>query len=196
VGILRAPKPASVDVLSGLGSLRHSPLFLLVVFMTALDASLFAQVSGEYEVKAAFLYKFASFVEWPSPSDAAPLCIGIVGKDPFGAILDRVVEGKVLNGRPFLIRRFKPGQNISDCQILFIGSSEKPRFRSLVESLQRPVLTVGDTPGFCQSGGIINMELLNDRVHLLINPDAAGKARLRLSSKLLSLATIVHEGGQ
>ena len=106
------------------GSLRRSPVFLVLVIMTALNASLFAQDAGEYEVKAAFLYKFASFVEWPPPSAAAPLCIGILGKDPFGAILDRVVEGKFLNGRPFLIRRFTSGQNISDCQILFISSSE------------------------------------------------------------------------
>jgi len=188
---------AACTVCSGHGgNLRRSPVFRLLLIMTALASILAAQDVGEYEVKAAFLYKFASFVEWPSPADTAPPCIGVLGEDPFGAILDRVVQGKFVNGRPLRIRRFRSGQNIAECRVLFISSSEKSRFRSVLESLRLPILTVGDTPGFCQSGGIITMEVQNDRVHLLINPEAAGKAKLRLSSKLLSVATIVYGGGR
>jgi hypothetical protein len=164
----------------------------------------FAQVANEYEVKAAFLYKFASFVEWPEEpgalsesgnSERQPAgsrrCIGIVGQDPFGAVLDDTVAGK------FAVRRFKPGQESDGCQILFLGASERRRLRAVLGRLRHAaVLTVGDMPGFCEQGGMINLGLADHRIRLEINPEAASRARLQLSSKLLSLARIVHESVQ
>ena len=170
---------------------RYATIVLPLLCLFGGRLVLTAQSASEYELKAAFLYKFAGFVEWPSPA-AGPLCIGIVGEDPFGAMLERVVKGKSINGRSFLIRRSKAARDLWDCQILFISSSEKSRFKSILDSLAGPILTVGDTPGFCEDGGTINLEVVDDRVRLRINPDAAEKARLRLSSKLLSLAIIVH----
>ncbi len=170
-----------------------------LVLMTLLwpIGSLPAQTANEYEVKAAFLYKFASFVEWPSESGNEPLCIAVVGQDPFGASLDDVVKGKSINGRGFLIKRFKPGEDTTGCHIVFISTSERSRVRSILDRLHGvSALTVSDIPGFCQAGGIINFELVDQKVRFEINPQAADRARLKLSSKLLSVAKIVREGRQ
>jgi hypothetical protein len=174
-------------------ALLRSRLFPSIAALVCVAVRLLANggQASEYELKAAFLYKFASFVEWPAPV-AGPLTICVFGNDPFGPTLERVVKDKSINGRLFSIRRPKAIHDGSECQILFIASSERPRFKSILGGLNGAILTVGDTPGFCQSGGVINLEVVDERVHFGINPDAAERARLRLSSKLLSLATIVH----
>jgi hypothetical protein len=154
-----------------------------------------AQPAAEYEVKAAFLYKFASFVTWPDDAAGGPLCIGVAGQDPFGMALDDVVKGKSIGGRPFVVKRFKPGQESPDCHIVFISASEKKRLPTIFEHLRAgTVLTVGDIVGFCESGGIVNFEVSEDRVRLQINLQAAERARLLVSSKLLSVAKIVGQG--
>jgi hypothetical protein len=158
-----------------------------------ISAPLLGVGAAEYEVKAAFLYKFASFVSWPRASDTAPLCIGILGEDPFGPALDRVVNGRVLNGRSFVVHRFKNAKDIAGCGILFISSSESRRLEQVFAALDgSSVLTVGDVPGFCEKGGIVNLETRDGRVSLQINVEAAERAHLQLSSKLLSLAAIVR----
>jgi hypothetical protein len=171
--------------------------FLPVALLLAAGSPVAAQVVKEYEVKAGMLYKFAGFVEWPgSPADAL-FCIGVLGHDPFGPALERAVQGKSINGRPFVVRRFKTGWEAGNCQIVFISSSERKLLRGILDWLSRkPVLTVGDTPGFCEDGGIINLELADNHVHFQINPEAAELARLALSSQLLSVASIVHGGTQ
>ncbi len=152
-----------------------------------------AQSAGEYELKAAFLYKFASFVEWPDALSNGPLCIGVVGQDPFGPALDEVVKGKSYHGRSFEIRRFKPGPESHKCQILFIGALEPKKLRAVLDGLQgAAVLTVGDVPGFCESGGMVNLGLAGNKVQLEINMEAAETAGLHLNSRLLSLARIVR----
>ena len=172
-------------------------LLLPVALLLAAASPLAAQVFKEYEVKAAMLYKFAGFVEWPATPAGAPLCIGVLGHDPFGPALDQAIQGKSINGRPFVVRRFKTGQGTGNCQIVFVSSSETKVLRGILDRLRRePVLTVGDTPGFCEDGGIINLELADNRVHFQINPEAAELARLVVSSRLLSLASIVHGGAQ
>ncbi len=172
-------------------------LHLAVALLLAASRPLAAQVFNEYEVKAAMLYKFAGFVEWPASPAGAPLCIGVLGHDPFGPALEQAIQGKSIDGRPFIVRRFKTGQETGTCQIVFVSSSEKKVLRGILDRLRRePVLTVGDTPGFCEDGGIINLELADNRVHFQINPGAAELARLVVSSKLLSLAGIVHGGAQ
>jgi hypothetical protein len=152
-----------------------------------------AQSAGEYELKAAFLYKFASFVDWPDADSNGPLCIGVLGEDPFGSALDEVVKGKSYNGRSFEIWRFKPGQEPHKCQILFIGALEPKKLHAVLERLQgAAVLTVGDTPDFCAGGGMVNLGLAGNKVQLEINVQAAEKAGLHLNSRLLSLARIVR----
>ena len=161
-----------------------------------LGSSTFAQAPGEYQVKAAFLYKFTKFVDWPQePGGDAPgsLVICVVGDDPFGDTLDKVVEGKSVNGQSIIVRRMKSIQNAQACRIAFISSSEKARFRLLLDFLKgSSVLTVGDTEGFAEMGGVINFTMEEDHVRFEINVDAAKRARLNISAKLLGLAKIVR----
>ncbi|MDX2032042.1 MAG: YfiR family protein, partial [Blastocatellia bacterium] len=127
----------------------------------------------EYQVKAAFLFNFAKFVEWPGeafPDGGAPLVIGIVGSDPFGATLDQTVSNKSVNNRQLSIRRLKWGQNLRSCHILFVSSSERRRMGQIVESLKgASVLTVGEMEQFNQQGGIINFLMEENKVGFEIN---------------------------
>jgi hypothetical protein len=185
-----------VDLLKQLRQ-RRAWLRGLVVWWVALAltaTALWPQSGGEYEVKAAFLYKFASFVEWPEATRHEPLGICVVGQDPFGSALERAVKGHTIGGREFVVRRLKAWRAGAGCHILFIAASEKPRLRSLLEQVQhQAILTVGDVPGFCESGGAINLSVVEARVKLEINPDATAKSGLQVSSKLLSLARTVHD---
>jgi hypothetical protein len=172
---------------------------LLLVICSFLPVFPAGHIVGEYQLKAAFLYKFASFVEWPPQRGTSPVrvpvCIGVIGEDPFGPVLDEAVKNQTVNGRDFLVRRFTSGQNPGECQIVYISPSEKKRIRSILDRLQgAPVLTVGDFPEFCRAGGIINLAIEDQRVRLEVNLDAAARAQLKISSKLLSVARIAHGG--
>jgi hypothetical protein len=182
-----------VDVLNWRHQISGGTWFHIVSLALVISAlPLPAQSGSEYEVKAAFLYKFASFVEWPS-SSREPLAICILGHDPFGDSLERVVRGKSVGGREFVIRRLKTWQSGDRCDILFISSSEQSHLNPTLDGLpQQAILTVGDLPGFCESGGAINLNLVDSKVKLEINPEAASKNGLQISSKLLNLARIVH----
>ena len=149
----------------------------------------------EYQVKAAYLFNFLKFVEWPSDAFAdplAPIVIGIVGDDPFGSALPEVVVGKMVQGRDLVIRRYHAGENMRGASILFISASEKKRLPQVLAGLHgASVLTVADMDGFLDSGGMIQFLFEDDRVRFAINVDAASRARLKVSSKLLSLAHVV-----
>jgi hypothetical protein len=155
------------------------------------------ELPSEYEVKAAFLYNFAKFVEWPAdtyPDPNAPIRLCVLGEDPFGRILDHAVLDKTVNGRRLMILRSRQVQELRDCHILFISASEKKRLPEIFAALQGSnVLSVGDTEQFAELGGAIQFTLQDNRVRLTINLDAAERARLKISSKLLSLARVVHE---
>ena len=165
----------------------------LCAVLAACLGPLRAQTANEYDLKAAFLYKFASFVEWPAEFANAPVCIGIVGHDPFGDRLEQVVKGRTINGRGFVVRRFRAEDGWTACQIVFISSSERKGLQAILERAHGgSVLTVGDTPGFCEQGGLVNIAVAGDKVRLEINVEGAEKSRLQVSSKLLSLAKIVR----
>lgn len=149
----------------------------------------------EYEVKAAFLYNFARFVEWPPEGrhdPGAPFVIAIVGRDPFGSVLDETVAGKTVGGRPIEVHRVPRVDEARDAQIVFVSPSERANMAAILKSLERPgVLTVGDTDGFALHGGAINFTVQARRVRFEINPAAAEQAGLKVSSQLLKLATLV-----
>ena len=153
------------------------------------------QVFNEYQVKAAFVYTFAKFVEWPpqtfsSPSAAITICI--LGDDPFGGFLDDTVKGKTLDDRPLAIYRLTGLPTGQECKILFIAASEGRRIQALLASLAPlGILTVGDTPDFAAQGGIIGLRLDGERIRLTVNLTAAERAKVRISSRVLSLATII-----
>lgn len=166
--------------------------FLVLGLLCMLNTGVKAQASSEYQVKAAFLYNFAKFVDWPAEAFAGSngmLVIGVIGDDPFGGSLDQAINGKTINGRPLVVRRLRWGQDLRSCHIIFISSSERQRLKQIIESLRGvSVLTVGDMGQFNQQGGIINFILEANKVRFEINSRGADQARLKVSSKLLSLA--------
>lgn len=171
---------------------------LSVLLLLGTSLQLCAQEPGpafdEYQVKAAFLYNFAKFVVWPQGSFASPtdpIVICIVGQNPFGSGLDDMVQGKKVGDRGFAVRRFPDTLQAGQCQILFIGAAEWKRTRSLLDAVRSPgVLTVGETDDFTELGGIIAFRLDGPRVRIRVDLHAADHAKLRISSKLLSLAEI------
>lgn len=156
--------------------------------------------SSEYLIKAGFIYNFAKFVEWPSTSFAepdSPIIIGVLGTDPFGDIINRVVQDKKIGSRGFIVKRYKWGKDLKDikeCRILFVSASEKAHFEEIVQTVKGlPILTVGDTPGFAERGGMIGLTLEDNRVRFEVNVDAAHEGNLNISSRLLTLAKIVPQ---
>lgn len=172
-----------------------SGLFILLLLNGSLGVPAHPQTPSEYQVKAAFLYNFARFIEWPVESfkgENLPLVVGVLGDDPFGGALDQTLNGKSINGRPLIARRLKWGQNLRDCHLLFICPSEKKRLVQILDSLKGAgVVTISDLDNFCQQGGLIGFILEENKVRFVININVAEQARLRISSKLLSLAKAV-----
>jgi hypothetical protein len=156
-----------------------------------------AQAFNEYQVKAAFLYNFAKFVEWPPQAFKAasdPISICVLGENPFTHELEDAVSGKSVGGKGFSIRRLSDAGQASNCQVLFIASSERKRTRSILEVVRGSgVLTVGEAEGFCKGGGVINFTLEDWKLHFEINLKAADREKLKISSKLLGLARIVKD---
>jgi YfiR/HmsC-like len=169
-------------------------LIWMIVLGAALGAPARAEVD-EYQLKAAFLYNFAKFVDWPpeaftSPSDPFTICV--LGENPFGKALAGVIDGRTLNGRSFQLRPIPDAQHGNTCQILFVSSSERNRFRSILGELKASaILTVGDTAGFATAGGVANLTLEGETIRIEINIGVAKQNNLRISSKLLNLARIV-----
>ena len=157
-----------------------------------------SKAGGEYEVKAAFLYNFAKFVEWPDRSFASAqsaFTICVLGSDPFGRTLDDALEGKMIGSRRVTLERVKDAARARQCQMAFVSPSESSHLPEIVDQLRGAnVLLVGETDGFAQAGGTIQFTLEADRIRFAINTDAAERAGLRMSSKLLALEKIVHDG--
>jgi hypothetical protein len=144
--------------------------------------------SVEYAVKAAYLYKFGIYVEWPAgayASPVAPLNLCIVGDDPFGATLDNAVSGQRIDKHPIAVRRLKAVDRNAGCHILYLGFDDAQHIEQALAALRgQPVLTVGDG----HDGGIITFVISDNRVRFNIDEEAAAQSGLVISSKLLSLA--------
>jgi YfiR/HmsC-like len=165
---------------------------------TPAHAQAAAAAAPEYQVKAVFLFHFAQFVSWPAGAfadSAAPLVIGILGQDPFGAFLDETVRGEAIEGHPLVVRRFDRVEEIAGCHILFVSRDVMPQMPAILQALTgRNVLTVSDVPGFASQGGMIRFVTDRNRIRLRINLEAARAADLTLSSKLLRPAEIIRSG--
>ena len=147
---------------------------------------------SEYQVKAAFLFNFGKFVEWPTNAFAnaeAPLVIGVFGGNPFDGDLERIVAGQKVAGHPVAVRQIKALPDVKGCQILFIPASAENQARDVLNAAGGAgVLTVGESDGFCDEGGMINFVMMDRQVRFDINNDAVKAAGLKISSKLLTLA--------
>jgi hypothetical protein len=167
-------------------------LFLMAAWGAAPQAR---GTSREYDLKAAFLYNFASFTTWPPGAFArrdSPFVIGVMGRDPFGPSLDELVQGGRVRGHPVEIRRFMRLAAARECHILFISASERRSLREILDYCRgRPILTVGDLPGFAEEGGAIAF-VTGSRVSIRINTAAIEQSHMVVSSKLLRLAHVIH----
>jgi len=152
---------------------------------------------SDYQVKAAYLYNFGRFVEWPSEVAAAksgPFTVCVLGQDPFGSTLDATLAGETIAGKNVVAKRISTAQESVDCQILFLSAAEASRLHKLIEDLDKvAVLTVSDMPQFAQRGGMIQFVLEGSRVRFEVNLTATQRAGLTLSSDLLKVATAVRK---
>lgn len=170
-------------------------LLLLSIFICSIKSS--AQARSEFEVKAAFLFNFAKFVDWqpdlfPAPDTALKICV--IGENPFGPEFAQSMEGKIVQGRKLQLFNVQDVQQARSCQILYIASSNRREVLEILKGVSEArILTVGDNSDFARSGGVISFVLENNRVRFDINVEAAERAGLKLSSKLLGVATIIRE---
>ncbi|MEI6666962.1 MAG: YfiR family protein [Acidobacteriota bacterium] len=149
----------------------------------------------EHLVKAAFVYYFAQFVEWPGGAflhDDSPVVIGLLGDDELSDAVEASVQKKTAGGRPFVVRRLGVEPALKLCHIVVVSASQAKSLDKLAAILDKaPVLTVGESDGFARGGGMINLVLDHGKVRMEINAAAAARVHLAISSRVLKLATIV-----
>jgi YfiR/HmsC-like len=187
----------------GLSCVRSLFRSVLVLAACAIVPSgLFGQQPkpSEYQIKAIYLYNFSKFVEWPPAAALAqdePFPICVLGKDPFGPVLDTILSGEDSAGKRYVARRISRPQDAASCRILFVAASEEGRLKEVVAAVDKlSVLTVSDIPRFSQRGGMIQFLLDGDKVRFEVNLTNATDAGLILSSDLLKVAVTVRKNSQ
>ena len=176
--------------------IRAQVVGLFICLVNAFTAySQTAQSPVEYQVKAAFLLNFTKFIDWPAASFAnpdSPIAICILGKDPFGPVLDEIVQGETVNARKVTVQRISQPAGPQTCQVVFVSEPDKDISKTL-SGLGRGVLTVGEGDRFLRDGGMVALVVDNRRVRFDINQTAATGAGLGLSARLLSVARAVEK---
>jgi hypothetical protein len=166
-------------------TMRRAAVGIILMILLAAQPAFADSGEGlEYQVKAAFLFNFLKFVEWPPVSGDPPWVIGVLGQDPFGEQLNQIVAGKTVNGRAVEIRRYTRVADVKDCNILFIGRAEFEKVGALV---QPGLLTVGESAAFLKAGGAIRFYPEGKRVHIEIRLEIARAVGLKVSAQLLKL---------
>jgi YfiR/HmsC-like len=154
-----------------------------------------SSVPKEYKIKAAFIYNFAKFVEWPAQKlaeDRAPIVIGVLGPNPFGDELENALKGRQINGRPVVVRQFDNPEAAKTAHLLFVSLNDESKLRRALK--EYGVLTVGQSDAFARNGGIITFTFEDDKLRFEINIGAAEQAGLKISSQLQKLARNVRKG--
>jgi YfiR/HmsC-like len=183
-------------MLAGMACLLPASEVRVGVGLAALPES---NPSVEYQVKAAFLFNFAKFVDWPPeafPSEKAPITFCVFRQDPFGGALDETIRGKTINNHEVLARRINELPELKSCQLVFVSSKEGKLLSEILNSLKgASALVVGESEGFAERGGGVQFFLEDNKLRFAVNVDAVQRARLTVSAKLLALARIVHDQG-
>ncbi len=169
-------------------------IWLIILAFGALNAH--GQQFTEYEVKAAYVFNFTKFINWPDntfDNPTSPYVLGIYGNDPFGSVLKKIIGTRKSNRRKWVVKYYSRPEQIQQCHILFVTDIKQSELRRLTMHLaDKPVLTVGDEiDKFCQQGGIINFTAKKSPKRFEINNKAAKNAQLSISSKLLMLSKII-----
>ena len=169
-------------------------LLLLTPFVLAADIR--ANVSTEYKIKAAFLYNFAKFVEWPAErfdTETSPIVIGVLGENPFGPELEKIALERKVNGRPVSIVMLRSLAEEKSVHLLFVCAGQEKRFAASDVVKRAGVLTVGESAVFAAAGGTITFTRPDDKVRFEINMDSANCAGMRISAQLQKLASVVRK---
>ena len=173
---------------------RYRLLLALLLLQLALGAH--AQTPREDQIKAAFVYNFTKFIEWPSTSFAdanAAIVIGVLGDSPMAAVLDNVVRDRKVNGRPIIVRTIQGAADAASIHLLFVSAAESSRWAQLQAAIEtRPVVTVGESPWFAQSGGTIDFIEQGDKLQFVINMVAAERSGVKISAQIQKLAAAVQ----
>jgi hypothetical protein len=175
--------------------------FLATITLSFCTTALLAQTTAkEYRIKAAFLFNFAQYVEWPPDTFKganSPLTYCTIGDDPFQGVLDESLNAKAVGTRPLRVQHLKQAENFQGCQILFIGANEKKRITAVLETLKKsPVLVVGESNHFVQQGGTVGFLSEDNTIRFEVNLDVAQRAGLNISATLLSVAkTVINTAG-
>lgn len=177
--------------------MRHTlKIALLILIFCCAAIGYAAEKPSEYQIKAAYLYNFAKFVRWPESAfsdQKAPLVIGVLGKNHFDGELTPL-SLKTVRGRSIEIRYFETLQEIETCHMLYISTDEFKKRESILRGLiTRPIVTVGESEQFADTGGIIQFVTIRNRLRFIINLNAARKHKIKIDAQLLSLATDVLE---
>ena len=182
-----------------LGGVLRGVLLVSAVTVLALGATS-ARATGEStpaQIKAALLYKFAKFTEWPESAfddDEDPLVFAVLGEDTLGSALDDAVEGREAHGRNIEVKRFAELEDLEDCHVLFVAPSHGDDVEAVVKALdERAVLLVGGTARFAHRGGVANFYARGASIRFEINTDAAKRFDLEISAQLLKLARIIRD---
>ena len=166
----------------------------ILIATSPLSASA-ADVTPDVVVKAAFLYNFAKFAEWPDLAAGAPIVVCIVGNEEIATAFVQATRGRNISGHPLDVWRLREPDTWRVCNMLFIADADAGRAaRGLGAIATRPILTVSDREGFSQTGGIVEFYLEGGRMRFAINADAAERSGLHLSSRLLGLAKVTRNG--
>jgi YfiR/HmsC-like len=183
-------------------SRRKSKLWLwaipaVSVFVSTLPLAGQKTKPTQFDVEAAYLYQFSRFVQWPAANSSSnrrasfPICV--LGRDPFGRILDDTIRGETVDGVPLVAKRIDTAGDVSNCRVVFIGASEENRIAETLGTFRGvPVLTVSEISDFVARGGMVQFVLREGKVRFAINFTSAEKAGLTLSSQLLKVAVEVH----
>ena len=166
---------------------------ITLLALTLCTAAIAQEASDEYRLKAGFLYRFPQFVEWPAHvlEGRTTVDICVLEPNPFGGVLEALVEGEQLEGRGLKIRHLR-GVQFDDCHILYVPRTQVRRSEMLRRVTESSILTVSDAPTFLDEGGMIQLFLRDNRLRFSINADATDRARIRLSAQLLRLAQTVR----
>jgi hypothetical protein len=191
------PKMRSAPLKISLSLIRSTILLLLSLVLIFKTTAYAEDHTPEYKVKAVYLYNFTKFVSWPDtapPGDTQPLNICVLGRNPFGSLLESITHMKTQDRTTITIENIEAVRTLEkkSCPILFISASEQGDVAELLrETAQMHILTVSDIDGFARHGGIIGFVVKEDKVRLEINLSAARQAGLTISAKLLEIATVI-----
>ena len=196
------------DTIKRIKTNKTAPLFhvqqfcfvctVVVIFMLGIPST-FAHENeyNEYEVKAAFLYHFISFVDWPEaafPDETTPFALGILGEDPFGEALDAVFKDKKAHNHPIVVKRTNKAEDLKSCHMVFICASEENRCKDILDTLgSNNILTIAEWKSFTKQGGIIRFLIKKNKIVIKINNHNARKSNLKISSQLLNLTHAADE---